>query len=354
MQATVPSPATPPLADSIAIGNTVNVISSWGGNGLAEPGVFRGTIAFANPTLAGYEWPMFQARSENGGPRLCVSAGVHVNEVSSIEAAIRLQSLFDPARMRGSVSIIPLINQPALYRYTEYNCPIDGKNINFTFPGSPSGTFSEALCDSIKNDWCAGAACYVDLHGGDLRERVAKFVLFQRTGNPDYLLQARNLAMCFDADLVVGLAESELSKPGRPPTGFARDGRLAVMSEAGANGIIDEESVAFHVEGVLRVAQQLGIIAEAPSRYRRSRTVCDNYIWVTAPSDGQFYAEVEPAERVSRGQRLGVMRNFFGEIVGEIAAPETGIVLWRMTHPTLQKDSAALAIAIEEPRPREA
>jgi predicted deacylase len=319
-----------------------------------QPGIFRGTIAFANPTLGEHAWPLFEARSEETGPRLCVSAGVHVNEVSSIEAAVRLQSLFDPRRMRGSVSIIPLINQPALYQYTEYTCPIDGKNINFSFPGSSTGTFSEALCDAIQNDWCADSACYVDLHGGDLRERVAKFVLFQRTGNPDHLRNAQKLAMCFDADLVVGLPESELPKPGRPPTGFARDGRLAVMSEAGANGVIDEESVAFHLEGVLRIARQLGIIEEAPSGYRRGRTVCDDYLWVTAPSDGQFYADVEPAERVSRGQRLGVMRNLFGDTVGEIAAPETGIVLWRMTHPTLKKGSAALAIAIEEPRQREA
>ncbi len=104
----------------------------------------------------------------------------------------------------------------------------------------------------------------------------------------------------------------------------------------------------------LRIAQQLGIIREAPSHYRRGRTICGDYLWVTAPSDGQFYAEVEPAERVSRGQRLGVMRNFFGVTVGEIAAPESGIVLWRMTHPTLQKGSPALAIAIEDSQSREA
>lgn len=331
----------------------MNVISSSNGRALGEPGVFRGTVAFSNPTLAAYAWPLFEACGDAPGPRLCVSAGVHVNEVSSIEAAIRLQALFDPKRMRGSVSIIPLINQPALFQYTEYNCPIDGKNINFAFPGSAAGTFSEALCDSIMNDWCADSACYVDLHGGDLRERVAKFVLFQRTGNPDQRRAARNLAMCFDADLVVGLPESLLSESGRPPTGFARHGRLAVMSEAGANGIIDEESVAFHLEGVLRIARQLGIIEEAPSTYRRERIVCSDYLWVTVPSDGQFYAAVEPAERVRRGQRLGVMRDFFGAAVGEVVAPEAGIVLWRMTHPTLRKGSPALAIAIEEPRSRE-
>jgi hypothetical protein len=292
---------------------------------------------------------LFEARGDEEGPRLCVSAGVHVNEVSSIEAAVRLQSHFDPKRMRGSVSIIPLVNQPALYEYTEYDCPIDGKNINFTFPGNPAGTFSEALCDAIQNEWCAESACYIDLHGGDLRERVAKFVMFQRTGNGDQDRVARDLAMCFDADVVVGLPESELNRPGRPPTGFASDGRLALMSEAGSNGVVDEGSVTFHLEGVLRIAEQLGIIEAARGRFQRPRIACTDYLWVTAPSDGQFYADVEPAARVSRGQRLGTMRNFFGHTISEVVAPESGIILWRMTHPTLRRGSAVLAIAIEEP-----
>jgi uncharacterized protein len=327
----------------------MNVISSIDGRGLGQPGIFRGYVTFSNPALASYTWPLFEARGDEDGPRLCVSAGVHVNEVSSIEAAIRLQSHFDPKHMRGSVSIIPLVNQPALYKYTEYDCPIDGKNINFTFPGNPAGTFSEALCDAIQNEWCFGSACYVDLHGGDLRERVSKFVMFQRTRNPDLDRLAQDLAMCFDADLVVGIPESELHKPGRPPTGFASDGRLALMSEAGSNAVVDEEAVAFHIEGVLRIAEQLGIIAAGSARLQRLRIACKDYLWVSAPSDGQFYAEVEPAERVNRGQRLGTMRDFFGNTISEIAAPKTGIILWRMTHPTLRRGSAVLAIAIEEP-----
>ena len=41
------------------------------------------------------------------------------------------------------------------------------------------------------------------------------------------------------------------------------------MSEAGANGIMDEESITFHVEGVLNIARTLGEGASAPLRSRR-------------------------------------------------------------------------------------
>ncbi|MGE0237820.1 MAG: succinylglutamate desuccinylase/aspartoacylase family protein [Parvibaculaceae bacterium] len=318
------------------------------GQGLGKPGVFRGYAAFSNTALADYTWPLFEVRGSTDGPRLCISAGVHVNEVSSIEAAIRLQQLFDPQTLRGSVSIIPVINQPALYKYTEYACPIDGKNINFTFPGNASGTFSEALCDAVQHEWCAESDCYVDMHGGDLRESISRFSIFQRTGDAALDRLGADLATCFDADVVVGLPESHMLQPGRPPTGFAREGRIAIMSEAGANGLLNEDDIDFHVRGVLNIAGKLGMIDNPEPHFKRRRMLCDDYLWISNPADGQFYAETEPGNLVSRGQRLGTIRDFFGHTVGEIMAPEAGIVLWRMSHPTLKKGAAVLALAVEQ------
>ena len=313
-----------------------------------QPGIFRGYLRFESPRLGDYRWPLCEIRGRKPGPRLCVSAGVHVNEVSSIEASVRLQRLFDPEMIQGSISIIPLINQPALYKYSEYVCPIDGKNINFTFPGKSDGTFSEALCDAIMNEWCAGADCYVDLHGGDLRENVSKFAIFQHTCDRELDALGRRMVMCFDAEIVMGLPTAHMEKPGRPPTGFARHGRLALMSEAGANGLLNEGAISFHVEGVLNVARTLGIVDAPLSPFRNARVPCDDYLWVDCPVDGEFHAEVEPGERVKKGQRLGTIRNLFGETLADINAPETGLLLWRITHPSIPKGASVLAVAVEE------
>jgi len=312
-----------------------------------ETGVIHAHLTFDADALADYTWPLIEIRGRRSGPRLCVSAGVHVNEVSSIEAAIRLQYAVDPEELAGTISIIPVVNQPALYKYTEYNCPIDGKNMNFSFPGDPAGTFSERLCDAIVNDWSLGAECYVDLHGGDLRENVSRFAMFQRTG--DRLLDANReaLASCFDADIIVGLPEALMQKCGRPPTGLARLGRTAIMSEAGANGIIDDESVLFHLEGVVGIAAMLGMLKRPAAKFKRSRVLCEEYLWVEAPVQGQYYPSVEPAMKVKEGQRLGIMRDFFGRDLAEIVAPQSGHVLWRMTHPTLAVGQPVLAIAVE-------
>lgn len=261
---------------------------------------------------------------------------------------MRLQRLFEPATMHGSVSIMPLVNLPAQYAYTEYLCPEDGKNINFSFPGDPSGSFTEALCDAIQSEWCADADCYVDLHGGDLRENVSKFSMHQRTGDAARDAIGRRYAMAFDADIVVGLDPSLQRAPGRPPTGFARRRRIAIMSEAGANGNLDEDAIAFHVNGVLGVARELGILPAAPAVFQRPRIACHDYIWVPCPASGLFYSAVEPAEKVRKGQTLGEIRNLYGDAVASLSAPVDGYVLWRLTHPIVKEGVGVLAVAVPE------
>jgi uncharacterized protein len=310
------------------------------------PGYFRGEISFDAPSLHGHRFPLVEVHGRLSGPHLCVMAGVHVNEVSSIEAAIRLPAHCPPDALRGTLSLIPVINQPGFYEYTQYNCPVDGKNILFHFPGRPDGTFSEALCHALLFEWAHDADVLVDMHGGDLRENVSKFVMYQRTGQGDTDRRHEALARCFDADLVVGLDPGDTDRPGRSFTARAKFGQAGVMSEAGANGIIDEESVLYHLNGILNIARYLGMLSGAPQPAKREQHLCDRYVWVPCPVDGLFYPIVEPARRVTRGQKLGEIRDIHGRSLGDLVAPETGYVLWRMTHPVLREGAFALAIAV--------
>jgi uncharacterized protein len=310
----------------------------------SNQGVFRGDVSFDTPALRGYYFPCVEITGERPGPRLCVTAGVHVNEVSSIEAAIRLPNYFTPVTLRGSVSIIPAVNQPAWHTYTEYTCPVDGKNINFSFPGRSDGSFSEALCNALLYEWAPDADVYVDLHGGDLREEVAKFVMFQRVGDSEIDAERAEMANCFDADFVVGLEAHHLGSPGRAITARASIGRHGVMSEAGAHGIVDVVSVEYHVNGVLSLAKLLGMIDRPPLPCSRDHIACDRYLWVPCTADGFLRCTVEPGERVVRGQTLGVLHDVFGTPAGQIVAPESGYVLWRITHPVMRAGDSAFGL----------
>src|SRR5579862_7278630 len=94
-----------------------------------------GTVTFGPAVLANTAIPYFEIRAPRPGPRLAIIAGMHPNEVSSMEAALRLARAFAEALECGRVSILPILNMPGLYLHSDTVCPLDGKNINFSFPG---------------------------------------------------------------------------------------------------------------------------------------------------------------------------------------------------------------------------
>jgi predicted deacylase len=313
----------------------------------AVRGVVRGTLSFASPVLAGWRWPVAEITGRRPGPRLCVMAGMHVNEVSSIEAAVRLQRRIAPEHLAGSVSILPVLNLPGVPARSQYVCPIDGRNINFSFPGSSHGSFSEALADAVLNEWSAAADVLIDLHGGDLCENVAKFSLCQMTGDAARDERSLALARCFDAEIIAALDPAEMAAPGRACTARIRAGCQAVMAEAGANGILDPVSIAFHVEGVLNVMRTLGMIEGPLTLATRDQVIVRRYLWIEAQETGLLHARVEPGARVAKGQRLATIDDTFGDRLADIFAPENGLVLWRINHGVAAAAEKVLGLGVE-------
>jgi hypothetical protein len=291
-----------------------------------------GTLTFANPILANTAIPYLEITAAQAGPRLAVIAGMHPNEVSSMEAALRLSRMLAGSIEKGSAVILPVLNVPGLYVHADTVCPVDGKNINFSFPGSPDGTFSEALAHALLTDWAIDADLVVDLHGGDLREDVAKFVMCQLTGNAAFDAKTRRFARCYDADLIVEFAVGETENTGRAVNMLPKLGRFAVMSEAGANGRIDEESVSFHLNGVLDMARELGLIGGPKAAKGRRNRICDGYRKVFAPASGRFYRDVNVNDRVEQNQRLAFITDIYGAALAELRSPIAGRVNMTVTH----------------------
>ena len=318
--------------------------------GIAEPGIHKYELSFPYPSLVGWRWPAVEIVGQRPGPRLAVIAGVHVNETSSIEAAIRLQRAFAPATLTGRLSIIPIVNLPAVPLRTQYVCPLDDKNINFSFPGRPDGTFAEAIAWALLEDWARDADCFVDMHGGDLCENVAHFTVAQMIGERDFDARNLDLAKCFDPQIVARLDPSHLQQPARSCTGRAQRRQNAAFAEGGRIGLIEEANVAYHFEGVQRIAHYLGMIAQAPPK-RREPAVIDRYLWIEAPVDGLYRYAVEPAQKVTEGTILATAENSYGERIATVIAPADGHILWRITHALAPKGSFIVGLGTASPTP---
>ncbi len=130
----------------------------------------RHDVALPGRALANDHWPVTTVTGASPGPVILVTAGVHGGEYPAIEAAIRLTTSLDPAALRGTVVIMPVVNLPAFWSRSMFVCPIDGLNPNRMFPGHPDGSYSEQLVYALTTELIAHADAYIDLHGGDIVE----------------------------------------------------------------------------------------------------------------------------------------------------------------------------------------
>ena len=249
---------------------------------MTAPGVHQSQLTFSYPALEGWRWPAVDIVGQRPGPRLAVIAGIHVNETSSIEAAIRLQRAIASGILAGRDLDHPH-RQPSGHSRTVPIC-LPARQQEHQLSLSRTWRWDirrgDGVCD--LNDWAADADVLVDLHGGDLCETVSHFMVVQCTGNAAFDQRALTHARCFDAELIVRLSPSHMQTAGRSCTGRALRKQDAAFAEAGRIGLIEERNVEFHLEGVLRLAHQLNMIPSAPP-CRREPVIADDYLWVPAP-----------------------------------------------------------------------
>ena len=196
--------------------------------------------------FAGLDVPVIEVSSGAPGPRLSVISGVHGCEYASIAGVRRWVSGLaeDPGRLlRGSVTVVPVVNVPAFWARTPFVVPEDGKNLNRCFPGSPDGTLAERLAFAVFDQVITGGDAVVDVHAGDLVEALEPFVMYDGGPAEDF---ARGLAAAYGIRYVVPAgagpgqtvagSSSAASAGGASPRSPPRPAAPAWSTEAGGGG----------------------------------------------------------------------------------------------------------------------
>ena len=79
--------------------------------------------------------PITVVNGTEKGPVLALTAGIHGYEYPPILALQRLREQFDPAKLKGTVILVHVVNIPSFLKRTIYYNPFDWKNQNRVFPG---------------------------------------------------------------------------------------------------------------------------------------------------------------------------------------------------------------------------
>lgn len=292
--------------------------------------------------------PVVLIHGVKNGPVLCVSAGVHGYEYSSIEAVQQLIRLIEPAKLRGTLIVVPVVNMPGFETRgaqggmsTPFQCPIDAINLNRIFPGNSEGTMSYKIAHDLMDKVVSKADYYIDCHGGDLNEELSPYVIAAETGDKEKARETLEiLAVSYSTDLVT-ISQT----PGSSVSAAAQIGKPSIVAEAGGFGRVDENATRWHVEGILNVMKRLKMIEGIPNpprkqsiRRRFNLTVRRGGICYTPPL----------GTRVKKGDEVGLVKDLFGNVLETITSPANGVVTFRRSIPPVCTNDRVVGITPDD------
>ncbi|WP_395838361.1 succinylglutamate desuccinylase/aspartoacylase family protein [Archangium violaceum] len=298
--------------------------------------------------------PITLVHGSRPGPVLALIAGVHGSEYAPILALQRVRPLLEPARLAGTVILVHAANVPAFLGRTIYTGPVDGKNLNRSFPGNPEGTVTERIAYVLREQILRRADVVVDLHAGDANEALRPWTgYYAKHGSPEVIARSRELAIAFGVDHIVLFPMENLSFEKALYTGAAAValGKPSFDVEVGGLGRATPEQLALIERGVFSLLRHLRMLEGKPSPVEHPIFI-ERRANLKSEVEGFFYPTVEVGQWVRTGSLVGYVTDFFGNRIAEHRAPHGGVVLVLFgTPPVRPGETVAVIGEVHDPAP---
>ncbi len=282
--------------------------------------------------------PIIAINGAADGPRVTITGGVHGAEYVGIEAARRLGVGIDPREVSGSIVVVPIANTSAFHARAIYTSGLDDRNLNRQFPGDAHGAPSEALADWLFTHVIRPSRYYIDLHGGDMIEALAPFVIYVGTEDAEVERMSREMALATGIPRVIRAVTSGSTYAAATAAAIP-----SILAEIGGQGVWSEDEVAAHQEGALRVLRYLHVLP-GDQQIDQDRPIHDTFAWMRAEVDGLFHPTVRVGETVAQGQSIGRITDYFGAERQRLAAVVGGEVGFLVTSLAINAGDPLLAI----------
>jgi N-alpha-acetyl-L-2,4-diaminobutyrate deacetylase len=201
------------------------------------------------------------------------------------------------------------MNLPAIQAGTRVS-PIDGVNMNRTFPGQRYGSQTPMLAHYVYHHLVGRADVVADLHSGGKTLDFVPSTVMHELEDEGLMERTREAILAMGAPLALVL--KELDTAGMLDSAVENLGKLFVTSELGGGGSTTPERVAIADRGLHNLLCHLDMLDEAPlaapSASRFAYTPDDGV--VVSDDAGLFEPLVELGAPVAASQPLGRVHYF--------------------------------------------
>jgi uncharacterized protein len=279
--------------------------------------------------------PMAVLNGIDDGPRVFVTAAVHGDELNGIATCRRLLDELDPAALRGSVLVVPIVNVLGAQLNSRY-LP-DRRDLNRSFPGSHGGSMAARIARLLVDEVIAGSDVGIDLHtAANHRYNVPQLRL--NTADAELL----DLAVAFGAPFIL---DARL-RQGSLREAAGQLGVPVITYEGGGPSRFDEEAIDVADRGILRLLHRLRMVDAGPEPASAEPMILHESRWLRAERGGILQLHVAPGDLVADGDPLWTTVSPLGAEQAVRTATEPGYVIGATTLPLVQPGQAVLHVAL--------
>ena len=278
--------------------------------------------------------PVLTVNGALPGPKLCLTAAVHGDELNGVEMVRRVLHDVNPDKLSGAIIGVPIVNVQGFRRGSRY-LP-DRRDLNRYFPGNPTGSAAARIAHSFFTNIIAHCDALIDLHTGSF-ERANLPQIRADLRNPDVVTLTQGLGgmVILHSTPAVGTLRHAATQAGIP----------AVTLEAGGPSVLELNEVRHGVNGIETLISTIGMQRKLrlwsdpePVYYRSS--------WVRADSGGILLADVSLGSTVRAGDLLGTINDPMSNARSEVRSPYSGRVIGMARNQVVMPGFAAFHVGI--------
>ncbi len=240
------------------------------------------------------------------GPTVVLEGGNHGDEYEGPIVISELIRDLDPGEVSGRLILMPANNVHAVMA-GQRTSPVDGLNLNRTFPGNAAGSITEQISAYIVQEIFSRGDAFLDLHsGGSSLDLLPSAVIEPST---DAALLTKNIAAAKAFGAPIAIVIPNLGDPRTATACACRAGLVTIGTEMSGGGRVSPEAVALCRQGVKNVLAHLGVLAPdsatPPPRDQRLIAMANAQAYVYATMDGIYESFHALGTDVREGQPAG-------------------------------------------------
>jgi len=292
------------------------------------------------------------------GPTVLVLAGNHGDEYPGQIAILKLLRELAPEQVRGRLILIPVLNPPAARAGTRLS-PLDGRNMNRSFPGRADGSPTEMIADYLTRTLFPLADAVIDIHTGG--RSVDFYPCAHMHLVEDREQRARMIAGTLAWTSDFAFLYADVAGSGLLPVEAERQGKTVITTEMGGGESIPRAVHALTQRGLRNVLTHLSVLEGTvvtreslglpPTRWVAA---LDRQDYRFAPESGVYENLLDLGAEVATGQAVGQI-HFLERPDREpvpIEAPTAGVLLAARSPALVAQGDCVACIAHDVPPER--